>query len=303
MILDFCLCFSLLAQATSEEMQIPKRAPQEMPSRLQGDFERGKAGDVFAMIRANQWHPGLPNHYVFPRKLVIEKLEILAKQDNPAAIRHLAHELLFNEQNYRLGAADPKFQEDVARSKKLIERAALLADPEAMSNYAIELWRKNHNDREVITWLLKYREAQLSKAKDGDFEAMNALGGFDFPTDSPVDLATRSKIAEDGLAWRRKAAKAGHMEAAYQLGMELQVRNPKEATKWIEQAANQGHWMAMIQMGRFYAFGFWDEPGNAVVKTEMRADQMPKRNYTKAWEWWDKATALVGWEAGTGTSS
>lgn len=288
----------LVAQEPSlNSFLVPKEPPEEMPARLRADFEKGLNGDVFAMIKANNWAPGLPTRYVFPRALIMQKLEILVKRDDPRAMRELAHELNANWQQYTLANADPKCKEDELRSQALIERAANLGDPGAMVEFAHHLWGKDHKSKEAVQWLLKYREIQEAKAKTGDLDAMYALGAFGFPTDCAIEMNIRRKFSEEGLQWERKAAELGHTTAAYQLGLDLQGRNTREAVQWIERAANQGHWMAMVQMGKFYAFGFWNEVGQAVVNPEKRPDLVPKCNPAKAWEWWDKAIALVGEES------
>jgi hypothetical protein len=84
----------LVGQASAQPViQIPREPPQKMPERLLVDFENGKNGDVFAMIRANRWHENVEETEVFPKEVIRKKLESLVQQGNPKAMVALADRL------------------------------------------------------------------------------------------------------------------------------------------------------------------------------------------------------------------
>tara|TARA_Y100000588_G_scaffold37855_1_gene36186 strand:- start:13 stop:729 length:717 start_codon:yes stop_codon:yes gene_type:complete len=97
-------------------------------------------------------------------------------------------------------------------------------------------------------------EETLSKAKDGDTDAMLLLGTM---------YATGEGVIQDdkeAVKWYRKAAELGYVKAMYPLGSMYAngsgvIEDDKEAVKWYRKAAELGHAKAMWALGGMYANG------------------------------------------------
>ncbi|WP_157492382.1 hypothetical protein [Geothrix fermentans] len=275
-----------------EASGMPKEIPAKMPIRLRSDFERGKEGDVFAMIRANKWHDGVETE-VFPKALIREKLEVLVKQGNAKAMIMLADNLPWDQENQEKNKALKE------RRRKLVEQAAWLDEPSAMGVYADSLWRLDKNKEEAIKWWVKGKRMFEDRAKQGDPEAIVAMANYGPIPPIEDDPAHRSLFSgKEWMEWLRKAAEFDR-DSACRYGMRT------HEVHWIEKAANDGDWVAMVEMGRFYAFGFPSVGGGKTTAVTDRTDpsrsipQPPSTRKTdpvKAWEWWEKAEELVGWD-------
>lgn len=283
------LMVSVVGFGGPQDVRIPKEAPEKMPSGLVPDFERGQKGDVFSMIRANQW-PGRRNEVeVFPNALIQQKLEELAKTGDPKAMVKLADYIQVGD------VGTKERNEALGRIRKLIEKAAWLEEPSAMHKYSNDLWEYDKNKGEAIKWWLKGREIYKARAIKGDQEAIIALAFYG--KIQPVvnnDKVLMKQLDDERIEWWRKASEF-NTDAAYEFGTFMEIKDHKESIKWIEKAASEGHWHAMIQMARWYAQGF---PDGVERKFDpaIHPELVKKKDLVKAWEWLDKAAELVGWE-------
>lgn len=276
------LLFFLIGFVIAQDEPIPKIPPEKMPVRMRVEYEAAKAGDVFAMVRVNRWHYGLYVDY-FPTSLVLVKLKELVKQGDARAMLALSTEMYREHPNLLVGTKEDK-DVDLER-RKLIEQAATLGEPEAMFAFASELEREK-NMEEAEKWRSKGRAHYQDMAKQGDQEAIISMARF--------GRGVAGNNREEGM---RKAAELAPHRFGYDFGQQIMNQKPVEGALWIEKAANEGDWIAMVEMGRFYAFGFPVSPARVVMDPVKHAHLLPKTDATKAWEWWDKAAALVGHDA------
>lgn len=93
------------------------------------------------------------------------------------------------------------------------------------------------------------------------------------------------------IFWLKEAAKQGHLEAMYSLG--LLFENPltcvgqdyKQAIYWYTKAANKGHRQSQFQLGFFHQYGYGVEKNldtalNWYLKKESK-DHIPSKNAAK----------------------
>lgn len=112
------------------------------------------------------------------------------------------------------------------------------------------------------------------KAEEGDSEAMNYLGYLLISGEEGVE-----KDVAEGLEWLARAAKAGDVKAASNLGWlylqgEVVDRNPELAAKWLDQAAEAGLPVAQSILGDLYL------EGTGVRQDSLAADSL----YREAFE-------------------
>lgn len=275
----------------------PTPSVRQLPAFIQKKVDHAKTGDVFAMLQANDWETRCARVPSFSKDIIRPKLEAMVKDGNTEAMLALATEL----------HSDNPSGPEPQRSRELVKQAALLGSGEGMVEYAASIWRNEKNQEDAVKWFLLGKEALERRANQGE---LNAILGLAYLFPFSEDKRIRNQEAyEKRMGWLRKAAEREHPDAMYSLGSVLYNRHDPEARIWMEKAANAGSWEAMVEMGRYYAEGF---PGVPVERSETSSghraaklsplkpgDPPPastRLNPAKAWEWWDKAIALVGEE-------
>jgi hypothetical protein len=168
-----------------------------------------------------------------------------------------------------------------------------------MNRYADDLWRIDHNKESAINWWLKGKKILEERAEHGDQDAIVSLAWYGSATIDDADpaMSSRLHLGEEWLGWLKKAA-AFDTRSALQYGLFMESANGDEAARWIQKAANEGSWIAMVQLGQYYAFGFpITGPGQVILDPKKFEESRPKTDPVMAWKWWEKAADMVGWEA------
>jgi len=104
--------------------------------------------------------------------------------------------------------------------------------------------------REIDAWTDANQEKMMGYVPKGTAEIRFTLGEIYASGDArvPKDLAEAEK-------WYRKAAKLGHTDAHYALGVIHQQKDATEAVKWFRLAAEQGHVNSQLSLSLHYSQG------------------------------------------------
>jgi TPR repeat protein len=104
--------------------------------------------------------------------------------------------------------------------------------------------------REIDAWTDANQEKMAGYVPNGTGEIRFTLGEIYASGDTrvPKDLAEAEK-------WYRKAAKLGHTDAQYALGIIYQKKDATEAVKWFRLAAEQGHVNSQLSLSLHYSQG------------------------------------------------
>ena len=95
----------------------------------------------------------------------------------------------------------------------------------------------------------------IDSAEDGDAESQYMMGVFFY---NGTEGAQKNK--KEAVAWYNKAAKQGHVNAQFNLGLcydigDGVIENDKKAVYWYNKAAKQGHAKAQNNLAGMYALG------------------------------------------------
>ena len=104
--------------------------------------------------------------------------------------------------------------------------------------------------REIDAWTDANQGKMAGYVPKGTGEIRFTLGKIYASGDArvPKDLVEAEK-------WYRKAAKLGHTDAQYALGVIYQQEDAAEAVKWFRMAAEQGHVNSQLSLSRHYGQG------------------------------------------------
>ncbi len=127
-------------------------------------------------------------------------------------------------------------------------------------------------------------EAGLPPLPEGDVGVRPAGGGV-FLAQAPDQKKGAAKDYTEARKWFQRAAKRGHKNAQYMLGLLYYngkgvERNCKESKAWFQRAAEQGHAEAQYMLGLLY----YDGKGG-------------QKDYNRASEWFRKAAGKGDKEA------
>lgn len=107
-------------------------------------------------------------------------------------------------------------------------------------------------------------------AQAGDAQAMYTLGGICF----------QKQERAEAVAWWRKAADQGNVDAMSNLAATLVETDPAEAVTWLTRAAGHGHDLAMHNLGYLaYQRGAIDEALEWYLKAAQRGYTSSMYNY------------------------
>lgn len=91
-------------------------------------------------------------------------------------------------------------------------------------------------------------------------------------TDEPTPCAFCGELVEDPTAKARERAEAGDVEARFALGVALaRSDNPEQGIAWLRRAARAGHYGALHELGRCYATGKKPDHAKAAVNYRRAA--------------------------------
>lgn len=247
---------------------------------LRQAVREGEKGDVFDKLKANDRAKSLrlPPPFPMDESGLLVMMKIKAGEKDPRALMYLG---TMGYEDY----GNPKGRE---QAKGLIKQAAELGSTKAQQKWAQIVWMDQKDAKRAEYWWDKAYQAIEKQAQQGDLDAMFEMGKYASPPGS--QSGTRRAFSQEiAHVWLTKAAEGGHVDAASMLGHVLNLtakteEEEREGWKWMNVAAEAGDAESMVGLGRHYAKKKGGGSGFKFVPYDP----------VKAWEWWDKAEALMG---------
>lgn len=267
--------------------------PEKVPEHALHMVVMGRNGDGLAMVDANHACEAWGTEKPFEPVVVQKALLPLAQSGNPKAMWAMGISMV----RY----AEPGPGSDEEKGKAWIRRAAEAGEPSAMLHMVSQV----RNPEEQNQWIKRAYEALLPKAESGEVEAMMELQHVPYLIGDAMHPGTPLLSNESKDKWLRKAVALGSPEAMIMLAEHLRryqghsqeetLAGRQESMELSRKLVAMGHWPTMVDIGVIYAYGTW--PDSGWKPTDLGPDgEKLRTNPVKAWEWWDKAIAVVGKE-------
>jgi TPR repeat protein len=213
------------------------------------------AGDAFSFDQESYYYDKAMKGNVEARyRLGIEYYSRYNKRDQAREWLEKAAMQRHVEAQYALGI-NYAFERpvDIDMAKYWLEKAAKQRHPQA-ETYLHYFQAMNQAPPKIdpkVTRANKIKEL-TKKAESNDPDTQYQLG-MEYMRDANQNAELNARV------WLEKAAKQGHIEAQYWLGMSYGWHNPnniKEAIHWLKEAANQDHLDAKTYLGYLQSLSF-----------------------------------------------